>query len=302
MDARNTFSSNGKRGCIFCGGSPLTKEHIWSDWLDSILPRGSSHRSEARETTVVDAVVEGLPVYRPIQKHERVREGAVHSTKTRTVCKRCNGGWMKEIVDRAKAVAERVIRLQAHVLSPDDQVRLATWLALSAVMRDQKAIAHPQKIQSDVLHHLSSRSLPPPDVFVAVGAFLGPKSVADSYNVRVAREIDAPHKIVSSMHSVAVSMGGLFAVMIVPWRVAPGLLEQLPALYADSLTQIWPPQDRDIPWPNYARAVIRGAFEVDDPGNAFPLSLRARAAYKASFQGRMILPNTLPRGKRNFDY
>ena len=281
----NTSSLKSKQCCIFCGGSPLTKEHIWSDWLDSILPRGSSYRSEARETTVVDTVVQGLPVYRPIQKHERVREGAVHSTKTRTVCKRCNGGWMKDIVDRAKPVVERVIRLQAHVLSPDAQARLATWLALSTVMRDQKAIAHPQKIQSDVLHHLSSRSLPPPDLFVAVGAFLGPKSVADSYNVRVARDIEAPHAVVSSLHSVAVSMGGLFAVMIIPWKVAPRLREQFPALYADTLTQIWPPQDRDIPWPNYAREVIRGAFTVDDPSNAYPLALRARSAYTASFQG-----------------
>jgi len=25
--------------CIFCGGSPATREHIWADWLTQYLPK-----------------------------------------------------------------------------------------------------------------------------------------------------------------------------------------------------------------------------------------------------------------------
>ena len=29
--------------CIFCGGTGLSKEHIWSDWLKSLIPRNDAH-------------------------------------------------------------------------------------------------------------------------------------------------------------------------------------------------------------------------------------------------------------------
>lgn len=148
-----------QKGCVFCGGTPLTKEHIWSDWLDSILPRADSSRSEARRTTMAEKVVGGRPTYLPTSNSNRVRQGAVHSTTSRTVCKRCNNGWMKEIVDRAKPVATEVIQLRQTALLPEAQTRLATWLVLSAVMRDQKATAHPQKIQPAVRHLLTSTNV-----------------------------------------------------------------------------------------------------------------------------------------------
>lgn len=191
---------------------------------------------------------------------------------------------MKAIVDRARPIAEDVIRLQAQTLTQDAQVRLAAWLALSAVMRDQKSTSHPQKMQRGVLECLFSSGLPPTDFFVAVGAFFGPRSVADGHNVRVFRRIAPPHDVVSSLHSTAVSMGGLFAVMIAPWRIAPMLQKRLPEIYADSLTPIWPPQERELPWPNFARRVIRGALGADAPGSAYEVALRARTAFSDSFE------------------
>jgi len=29
--------------CIFCGGTGLSKEHIWSDWLSGLIPRNDEH-------------------------------------------------------------------------------------------------------------------------------------------------------------------------------------------------------------------------------------------------------------------
>ena len=28
--------------CIFCGGEGLTKEHVWPNWIKSVLPRDST--------------------------------------------------------------------------------------------------------------------------------------------------------------------------------------------------------------------------------------------------------------------
>jgi hypothetical protein len=87
-----------------------------------------------------------------------------------------------------------VIQLRQTTLPPEAQTFLATWLVLSAVMRDQKATAHAQKIQPAVRHLLMSEGVPPAEPFVGIGAFNGPRSVADSYNARVARSTAPPHQ------------------------------------------------------------------------------------------------------------
>lgn len=123
-------------------------------------------------------------------------------------------------------------------------------------------------------------------MFVGIGAFDGPRSVADSYNARVARITAPPHQVVSSLHSVAVAMGGLFAVILVPWNVDTSLLKMFPALYNDSLIQIWPLQSTDVPVLNYERNVVWGPFVEGVPGTADEIANRARNAFSDSYRGR----------------
>jgi len=263
--------------CVVCNGKGLSDEHVWSDWLDSILPRGNSKHSAASSLKVIDQVHRGRPIYKPEERLTKVRQGAVHAVKTRRVCIGCNGGWMSGIVDRAKEVATQAILLRPGQLSPDGQTKLATWLALSAAMRDQSARIKMPKMRHKVLLSLWKDKRPPDDFFVAIGALHGGRSVNDSYNARLARTMLPPHEISAMVHSVAVSMGGLYAVMIAPWKSDPAFLRSLPGLYADCLVQIWPPRGRSIPWPNYAGRVLRGPFVEGNP--AQEVANRARDAF-----------------------
>lgn len=39
-------SQSTTKRCIFCGGTPLSKEHIWSEWLHDYLPSSSDTQRE----------------------------------------------------------------------------------------------------------------------------------------------------------------------------------------------------------------------------------------------------------------
>ncbi len=41
--------ANPQGRCVFCGGTPVTKEHVWSDWLDEVIPRGGYRYEFRRE-------------------------------------------------------------------------------------------------------------------------------------------------------------------------------------------------------------------------------------------------------------
>ena len=111
--------------CIFCTGFHLTKEHLFADWLREIFPRSESD-------THTMGVAEGTP-WRIIQ-----RQGHSGSKKIRTVCKRCNSGWISAVDDAAKYVATPLIRGEPSVITPDMQRVLAGWFAKIAAVADSR--------------------------------------------------------------------------------------------------------------------------------------------------------------------
>lgn len=274
-----------RRFCLFCGGAPLSEEHIWSDWLDALLPRGNGTRHSAeRRSNRAQEVVNGMPAYASSRTSD-IKQGAVHGKRTKTICRTCNGGWMSGIVDRAKGPATRAITLTNTEFSIDDQRDLATWLVLSAYMRDRVARVHDHKVSDEVRNHLYRTRTAPTDVYVGIGAIHGARTVNEGYFVRVCRQRRATgYPVVASMHSVSVSMGGLIAVIVFSWRSPPAFLQLLPAVFGDCLTRIWPPVGRPVSFPNYNRRVLRGQFIVGDLGTVQEVSERADRVFAAIYQ------------------
>lgn len=118
-----------KGTCVFCGRSPpeiqMSKEHIWSDWLQDVLPRYGT-RTEAFTTDL-------LKKPHTIQ----VKQGDVSTKKVRVVCTECNGGWMSGIVNKAKPIAAKLISGEELQLDAGAQQALANWLGLAALMANQ---------------------------------------------------------------------------------------------------------------------------------------------------------------------
>ena len=120
--------------CIFCGGTGLSKEHIWSDWLSGLIPRndehgehwGRMHRdSGSREVEWTEPPASSA------------RQGSVFQRKVRNVCeRRCNNGWMSRVVDRAKPHVERMILGKSFQLDRKEQTDLAAWIGITTVIQE----------------------------------------------------------------------------------------------------------------------------------------------------------------------
>ncbi len=106
------------RRCVFCGGSPLTNEDVYPEWLQPYLTTpGSlvSRRWGAAESLVgVDT------------KNADV--------KVRRVCATCNNGWMSALEGRAKLLLLPLVQGQVNQLRYADQQLIATWATNTAMM------------------------------------------------------------------------------------------------------------------------------------------------------------------------
>ena len=82
------FMSPSPGKCVFCGGGPLTKGHIWPEWMQQILPPKKHH---LQFTGQIASIAPGAPV------KQRLRQGHAGQRKPRNTCSACNTGWMSNI-------------------------------------------------------------------------------------------------------------------------------------------------------------------------------------------------------------
>jgi hypothetical protein len=124
-------------GCIFCGSTPVTKEHLWPDWLRREAEIGQPFEhliedetdgAETRDVTFM------TPPFKQVVK---------------AVCAGCNGGWMSAIEVAAKPILLDLIYANRRTLDPDDQRKLATWAFLKACVFDA---LHPDRLAVPMEH------------------------------------------------------------------------------------------------------------------------------------------------------
>lgn len=109
-------------GCIFCGDSELTNEHIFPRWLADILPEG-----------VVGAVtVERTQQSAQVSDVRTWRARDVASQKVGVVCRSCNNGWMSAVEERVKPILEPMVLGKPTLLPVSSQLELATWTVMKS--------------------------------------------------------------------------------------------------------------------------------------------------------------------------
>jgi len=131
------------RTCIFCGSTPLTREHIFPKWIVEMFPAGEySHGMGGTDTATQ-------------QWNKRNMDSTV-----RCVCGSCNGGWMSAIEVEAKQVLKHLIAPR-----PGDQYGSAIVITKSSLggsacvhLSSTKAEAH--RLNSSptlIAHHFIAR-------------------------------------------------------------------------------------------------------------------------------------------------
>lgn len=153
--------SKPKPACFFCEATdrPLTNEHLWSAWLEKILPnRGpiTYYRANA------------LKGEEPTENRWRGKDFD-HTVKA--VCEPCNGGWMNQVEIKARPFLESLIHGHGRNLYRDGQRKVATWGAMKAMLFQAKDRDAP--IPLSHRRQLYTERTPPERCQVWIGCYTG---------------------------------------------------------------------------------------------------------------------------------
>jgi hypothetical protein len=91
--------------CLFCGEREVTREHIWNEWLQKLLP-AAGDRIESWFSCAESEFIPEPDCYEVI-----TRPGAVHTKVSRKYWSNCNGGWMREMGEVAQPLVERAVSM-----------------------------------------------------------------------------------------------------------------------------------------------------------------------------------------------
>src|SRR4051812_863516 len=108
-------------GCIFCGGRPLTNEHVLAKWLAGPLGVQGNVRHVYSEPP------DDAPPTR------EWRAGGL-DIKVKAVCGPCNEGWMNDLEGQVRPFLGPMIEGRAKNLSPTDCQALTSWLLKTVLM------------------------------------------------------------------------------------------------------------------------------------------------------------------------
>jgi hypothetical protein len=152
-----------KRACIFCSQTPVTREHLFPNWMQKEL---ANH-----------------PRWKISPTKLQGREGE-HGAKQwirnkplgmiiRCVCRSCNTGWMSDIEGAAKPILLSMVRGAEYVeLDTVAQENIARWACLKAVI-GAYVFSKPHPVPNEWLQHLFHKHSAPDDWHVFTTRYIG---------------------------------------------------------------------------------------------------------------------------------
>lgn len=165
---------NPPRVCIFCGGRPITKEHIYADWMrDYLLPGGDT----AHQVTFLDLRTGRLHAGTgPLQL-----KGDHRARGLQVVCQRCNNTWMSGIQQRAKPALVPLLTGLGNAPNREHQRRIAAWAAMFTIIYER---ADPRTACIGELHRRAfmTRQVPDSHWAVWVGRFHGLRHLGTTHH------------------------------------------------------------------------------------------------------------------------
>jgi hypothetical protein len=150
----------GRRTCIFCGGTGMSKEHIWARWMTPYLPK------DAPNYSLLDVVV--YPTHET--RKEREENRSAYSGTVKLVCEPCNNGWMSVLQADAKPILLPLMTGERKPLSRKDQSVLSAWIAMFVMVAEFQQPAKAAITQA-VREHFKKTRLAPDNWAIWLGVY-----------------------------------------------------------------------------------------------------------------------------------
>lgn len=153
------------RRCIFCGGTPLTNEHVFPRWAHRLVT-GSDPKGHAviPDSYAFSEIGPALDLNGEIEvidnKPGRLVVNAPH-LQTKSVCAPCNNGWMSGLEAEAKPLISRLMQGQQVKASKEEASTLVRWAQKTCATLHQCGSADLTFISADVLRALKAGDPPP---------------------------------------------------------------------------------------------------------------------------------------------
>ena len=244
--------------CAFCPDTAdITGEHIWSDWINRIVPTGQfrftwdSHTATPR-TYVTALLNQKLPV----------------------VCRTCNNGWMSDLEnEHAKpAMADLIVSDKAVLVDPERLKSIANFAFKSAVIADHARVpdlilrARPPFFTTQARYAFRESLTIPDNVQMWLAAF-----EESRYGIFRAIYYPSPANTVPAFESYALTFGVGFLLIQV---VASRSLGTGARRFGCDVTQgegwdkfsvpFWPVDGRPVSWPPDRRLTLALANRFAD--------------------------------------
>lgn len=153
---------------------------------------------------------------KPVMGTFRYVQGDVGTKTVRVVCRPCNHGWMREIVDRAKPYAAPLLRGDFMILDRKAQIALADWIALAALMSNQITKSKHNLAAEDVAYFYENKRAPP-HWFVGISYFVGIPAISFDHSLLArterSQETNEVVAIPFVQHSFSSIIGSLFTLV-----------------------------------------------------------------------------------------
>ena len=225
------------RQCIFCGGKPLTKEHIFGTWLSPLFPTPPGKQMFLDMQTLVN----GKPTNRPRRFPLNL------DVKVKKVCESCNGGWMSELENHVIEIISNVLKGHWLSISVEHQELLASWAVKTAIMIQHVGTAPVVPIRRR--KWLYTHHTPPPDTAVWLARYDG-EGIASALCRTLFIHSNPKNLLAPDAHSVFFSIGCLVFVVVSIYIKNVTVRAEFPISVAPHLFKIWPMPKSFIPWPS----------------------------------------------------
>lgn len=230
--------------CIFCGRTPVTKEHVFPQWLNRYLPSG--------EAQILEQSRYGAGAY------DVSRRNIGLDFCVRKVCAQCNNGWMSKLEAESIDLLDPLINdLGLRLISLHDQRRIALWATKTAMVLDNTQ-SDPVLPQNKLARMRSNRAIPR-GARVWLGAFAERQPMVTGLTVRIDTvDIDNSGTPLPTGLYTPIKIGHMCLYVYFP--MMDFVIQNRPP-YTMALARIWPRRASDLPWPPPAQPANGAAFE-----------------------------------------
>lgn len=215
------------RICVFCGGTPVTNEHLWPDWARRLL-----------------GDVEALPHIRQVRQDGRppldsTWRDVPYAMTVKAVCAACNNGWMSELERRAQEFLFPLLHGRGREIHRGGQRTLAAWALKTVLMFEQTQGAHRRAFPTEEHAHLLAHGEPSQRIRVWMATYAGTMPGSGRIYGLDADVTQGPDQGRRDMYGATITFGPV-VVQVFGTEIAP-LLDGL-AINNPITHQIWPHQ------------------------------------------------------------